>query len=307
MYDIITIGSALVDVFIHSDHFLSENDQSGEMSFRLSGDKVDVKSFRVFSGGGGSNTAVGFSRLGFTTALVSETGRDDFSSIVINDLRKEKVSTSLIIGEKKEQTGGSVILVGKNGGRTALVHRGASSQLDTYDISPFWLQQTGWVHLSSIAGRKDTLEKIFFLLKKEPQIGLSWNPGKAELQLLAEKQIDLKEIPCQIFILNQREWQSIATVQADILQYFSHVIVTNGREGGKVFLRDGENFDYHSETIASVDDTGAGDAFATGYVAATIKNLPPKEAVQWGVRNASSVIKYYGAKMGLLRRRDIEV
>lgn len=307
MYDVITIGSALVDIYIHSDRFSSGSEGDGTMSFHLSGDKVEVESFRVFSGGGGSNTAVGFSRLGFTAALVSETGRDDFSQIVINDLKRERVSTHLIIEEKKEQTGGSVILVGKNGGRTALVHRGASSQLDFFDISSYWIHQTNWVHLSSIAGQLEALEKIFRLLKKEPEIGLSWNPGRAELVLLAEGKISVTSIPCQIFILNKQEWASIDNLHKEILATFPQVVVTDGKHGGMVYLRDADDFPYASEPVQSVDDTGAGDAFTTGYVAATIVHRSPQEATQWGIRNATSVVKFYGAKMGLLRRRDIEV
>ena len=307
MYDIITIGSALVDIYIHSDHFVSGSEGDGKMSFCLSGDKVRVDSFKVCSGGGGSNTAVGFSRLDFQTAIVSETGRDDFAHIVTNNLHQEKVSTNLIIEEKREQTGGSVILVGENGGRTVMVHRGASSQLDVFDISPFWISQTRWVHLSSIAGRKKTLEKIFSLINKNPEIGLSWNPGKAELVLLAEKKLKISSIPCQIFVLNKQEWSLIEVVQEEILQKFSQVVVTDGSRGGAVYIEGQKSFDFPSEKVKSVDDTGAGDAFTTGYVAACLVHRPPQEAVQWGIKNATSVVKYYGAKMGLLRRRDIEL
>jgi len=44
---------------------------------------------KVYSGGGASNTAVSYARLGFKTAAVCETGRDNFAQIVINDLINE--------------------------------------------------------------------------------------------------------------------------------------------------------------------------------------------------------------------------
>lgn len=307
MYDVVVIGSSLVDIFVHSKSFLSAKNEDGNMSFQFSGDKVDVESFKVCSGGGGSNVAVGLSRLGYKTTLISEIGKDELSQIVISDLKKENVATNYVIAEKLEQTGGSVILVGENGGRTVMVHRGASSQLDSYDISPYWLSQTKWIHLSSISGRLDTIKKIFSFAQRNPEIGLSWNPGKAELQLLAEKKLDIEEIPCQIFILNLQEWEMVRDVQAELLKKFSQVVVTNGDRGGKVYLRGKEAIAYGSTGVQSVDDTGAGDAFTSGYLGACLAYKSPHEAVKWGTRNASSVIKFYGAKLGLLRRRDIEL
>ncbi len=170
MFHVITIGSALVDIFIHSQQFESKPSKDGDLLCQLLGAKVDIEGFRVYTGGGATNTAVGFSRLGLSAAALCETGRDDFARIVSADLERENVSTQLIVIEKKEQTGGSVILVGAKGARTALVHRGAASMLDPFDIPPYWLSQTRWIHVSSIGGRLETLERIFTLVKKSDEI-----------------------------------------------------------------------------------------------------------------------------------------
>lgn len=307
MYDVIVIGSALVDIFIHSNSFISAKAENGKMSFQLSGDKVEVDNFRVCSGGGGSNIAVGLSRQGYRTALISEIGKDEMSQIVLSDLKKENVSTGYIITERLEKTGGSVILVGEDGGRMVMTHRGASSQLDPFDISPYWLSQGKWIHLSSIAGRKEVIEKVFNYVNKNPEIGMSWNPGKAELMLLAEKKLNIENIPCQIFVLNLQEWEMVKDVKKQILNKFPQIVVTNGDRGGKVFIKGSEAFSYGSTGIKSVDDTGAGDAFTSGYLGAHLAYQTPQVAAKWGVSNASSVIKFYGAKLGLLRRRDIEL
>jgi hypothetical protein len=63
----------------------------------------------------------------FVGSCAGRTGRDDFAQIVTQDLERERVSTQLVITEKKEQTGASIILVGAQGSRTVLVHRGAAS------------------------------------------------------------------------------------------------------------------------------------------------------------------------------------
>lgn len=305
MFQVITIGSALVDIFVHSKDFQSRPSQDGQLLCQLYGDKLDVESFRVYSGGGASNTAVGLQRLGFQAGIICELGRDDFAQIVLNELRREQVSTQLVIAEKKEQTGGSIILVGQDGGRTVLVHRGAASQLDPYDLSPFWLSQTRWVHLSSISNRLETLDRLFSLIKRSHEVGLSWNPGKGELELIKTGQLKPSEIPCEIFFVNEEEWAVVQAQQAEILNSFNQVIVTAGAKGGKVYLAGQPAWQFTGASQVAVDETGAGDGFISGYLAAHLLAHPPQTAIVWGVKNASSVVSYYGAKLGLLDRQRL--
>jgi len=307
-YDVITIGSALVDIFIHSESFAKQSSsQSPQKTITLNlGDKIELDSFNIHSGGGASNTAVGFSRLDLKTAIISETGQDKFSHIIVSELNKENVETQLIIHENKEHTGGSVILIGENGARTVMVHRGAASQLDPYDISSYWLSKTKWIHLSSIAGRLETLNKIFSLTKKLPKLNLSWNPGSAELELLSSKKLPVRNIKCRVLFMNKQEWEKIENVQQELLDTVPQIIITDGGNGGEVFLDGQHSLHFDSLNTKSVDDTGAGDAFATGYIAAQILHKPPTESVKWGVRNASSVVGFHGAKAGLLRKKYIK-
>ena len=105
MHQVITIGSALVDIFIHSPQFVPTKSKRGDLLCQLYGDKTEVDGFNVFTGGGGSNTAAGFARLGFKTAIMCETGRDGFARLVMQDFQDQQVSTQLVVEEKKEQTG----------------------------------------------------------------------------------------------------------------------------------------------------------------------------------------------------------
>jgi len=305
MYDFISIGSTLVDMFIHSDEFVVKN-LKGENQFILQGDKVEMDSFVVKVGGGAANTSVGFSRLGFKAAVLSEIGKDDFADVVTHNLQRENVDTHLLVREKRERTGGSVILVDQNGQRTALVHRGAASMLDPFDIPTFWTAKARWIHLSSIAGQLETLKKIFELVKVNPDLKLSWNPGKSELALVASGKIKVEDLSCLIMILNDKEWASVKDQQAQLIEEIPQIIITKGAEGGEVYLDGKKALKFLGATGKSVDDTGAGDAFCTGYVAGQFLNLHPRTSVEWGVRNAGSVIRYFGAQTGLLDRDRIK-
>jgi sugar/nucleoside kinase (ribokinase family) len=53
--------------------------------------------------------------------------------------------------------------------------------------------------------------------------------------------------------------------------------------------------------------TGAGDAFASGFLSAYILKKPIREAMKWGIANSASVIGEIGAQTGLLHRERMEV
>jgi sugar/nucleoside kinase (ribokinase family) len=303
MIKIVTIGSALVDIFIHSSHFQMSRDQGVSMLCQKYGEKLEVESFEVFTGGGGTNTAVGFRRLGFDTAVIAETGRDAFSQLVENDLRQENVDTSLLIREKKEQTGGTVILVGQDGGRTALIHRGAAAELDVRDIPHTTLSRANWLHISSTGGNPEFLKAVF-RLAKDNTIGVSWNPGQAELRLLG-KELVVSDLPVKTLLLNAEEWASVAGIQDKLQAVVPEIVITDGSRGGQV-LAPNQPYAFDSRQVTSVDDTGAGDAFGVGYVGARLRELPIEMAVQWGVANATSVVLRTGAKPGLLTRIRLE-
>ncbi len=306
MQDILTIGSALIDIFIKSPHFEIEKSATGAKLCQMYGEKLEVSSFEVRTGGGGSNTAVGFARAGFSVASITETGNDVFSGVILDEFHKEFVSTRFVAQERKEQTGGSVILVGSDGGRTVMVHRGASSLLDPRDIPVVSLRDCKWVHLSSIAGRLETLQTIGDALQTSTGY-MSWNPGRGELELLKTGRLRIQDMPCKIMFCNKTEWQSISALQQQILENVGEVIVTDGSSPGVVYLGAAlsDAIEFTPPQSEAVDETGAGDGFAVGYVTGRLYGKEPAEALEWGLKNAQSVIQYYGAKEGLLTQAQM--
>jgi len=305
MYDVISIGSSLVDIFISSKNFYLKKEASALWLCERYDEKVEVESFKVVTGGGGSNTAVGFSRLGFATGVVSELGIDAWSELLFNDFKKEHVDPELLIFERKEETGGSVILSIPNGVRTIMVHRGAASMLDAKDIPDHALINTNWIHLSSIAGQQSALQKIFSLISQY-QRQFSWNPGKAEIKLLNEGKINLTGIKVTVLFVNQAEWASLASVHDRLHQQCVQIVVTNSDRGGAVYQSGKLVYQYQGEKVKAVDGTGAGDAFAVGYVAAILNGVGIHHQADWARKNAASVVQKIGAKAGLLTKEQLE-
>ncbi len=304
MPTVTTIGSALLDVFITSDAFTINDVDQAVLTRPSQGGKLVVDGFQLHTGGGGSNTAVGFARMGFAAHCISELGRDDTAYLVLEDLRRENVSTDFLIQERKEQSGGSVILVSESGERMVLVHRGAASMLDPSDVFEEVFERSDWIHLSSLSGRVDTVRHIFSLVQAN-QVRMSWNPGKSALEQIAKGELDCDSLPVQVLILNKEEWQIIAERQEQLASRIPHIVVTDGSRGG-VYKHQGTSTEYQAESLAAVDETGAGDAFCVGFVSALLHNKTPQDGIEWGKRNAASVVQQLGAKPGLLRHSQFQ-
>ena len=85
------------------------------------------------------------------------------------------------------------------------------------------------------------------------------------------------------------------------------IALTDGMRGAWIY--DGNELLYvpallHSHTI---DTTGAGDAFASGFIASHIKGKDLTTSLKWGIINSSSIVKEYGGQKGLLDEKGIEL
>ncbi len=300
MKKITCIGAALVDLFFMSADFSLKNSPDGLLLCQKYGHKIEIADYLLATGGGASNTAVAFARRGHDVSIIAELGRDHFSQIIRHELIREKVDTSKMILEHHEQTGCSVILRGDDGGRTVLVSRAASAKLDDFDIPLDYLKSRNWLHLTSTGGNLHVLKEIFKLFPKS-KVGLSWNPGKSELQLLADNQLDLPKPNKGVFFVNKEEWAMIVEKQTQVLANFPYVVVTNGGEGGWVYFQGKKYTDFRpKEEGAAYEATGAGDAFASAFVSTLLYNCQLDEAIEAGKNNSNNVIKFLGAKQGLL-------
>ena len=84
------------------------------------------------------------------------------------------------------------------------------------------------------------------------------------------------------------------------------VVITNGDIGSFVLDNDNNYFEQTHAPAKILELTGAGDAFATGFLAARIYNLSLQDCMKWGNLNSASVIEKMGAEEGLLKKYEME-
>lgn len=305
MFDVVTIGAAVLDVFFQSSQFQLIEQNGGLALCERYNEKVDVEQAKITSGGAATNVAVGLARLGLHVGCIAEVGKDVAGSVVLSDLQREGVSIDLLVQEKSEETGVSGLLISQDGARTALVYRGAARLLSMSDVN--WnALQTKWVHLSSV-GNADLINKTLEWCK-EHRVQLSWNPGNWEIQRIVSGELKPDWSAVSVLFVNRQEFGLMTGIEQtdDVwgrdLQFDGPqaVVVTDGAQGGK-YAVDGKTSTFVSKHITAVQETGAGDAFATGVIAGLFARHPFETSIQYGLAEATAVIQQMGAKTGLLQ------
>lgn len=302
-FDMVTIGSATRDLFLESAQFRIIHDptfSTGEAECFALGSKLEIPTVTDTIGGGGTNAAVGFSRLGFRTACAIRIGRDHRGAEITTHLRSERVRCFARI-DGTERTALSVLLLTRRGERTVLIHRGASAHFSPSDVPP---STTRWYYITSLAGSLTTLRAV---LARARRLGarIAWNPGAEELAWGFRRIRPL--LNRVVILLNEFEVQQLTRcsgprdgLRALIAAGASTAVVTAGKAGA--YASDGRA-SYRSgiHAIPVTDTTGAGDAFGTGFVAALAQDRPLSLALQMGTANSEAVIRRIGAQHGLRR------
>jgi len=310
MYDIITVGSATVDVFANTKSELIKIKTSSceeDLIAYPSGSKILIKELRFTTGGGGTNTAVSLARLGHKVAYLGSLGNDENGKRILDLLKKEKVD---FIGvRRKEITGYSIILDSIEHDRTILTYKGANNKLKFSSINQKKLK-TKWFYFSSMISESfKTLEKLVEFAEKN-KIKITFNPST---YLVKKGKNYLKKILIRttILILNNEEASLLAgknNVKVMLKELYKLgpeiIVITDGKKSINAY--DGKNiYALMPNKMRVVESTGAGDAFASSFLSGMIKKNDIEFALKVGLANSESVITHPGAKNKLLKYNEI--
>ena len=311
-YDIITFGSATLDVFLETNDFLIRKEKksiSREMICFPFASKVDLKGMSFLTGGGGTNTAAGFSTQGFKTAFCGTIGNDFAGQEVFKDLKRVGVATELLFKTDKAMTNLSVIF-SKDMDRICFVWRDASEFLK-WDKRLISSLNTDWFYLAPLSGHlADNFERLVNLAQKR-KIHVFANLGNSQINLGIKKLKPVLE-KIDILLLNQEEASLLTKIpynnETGILKKLSKlvpgiIVITKGVQGAIVF-NDGNLWSSKALSVKVVEKTGAGDAFGSGFLSGLIRENDIEFAFQLAMANAMSCIQKKGAKQGLLKKGE---
>ena len=273
--------------------------------FAETDEEVPILSFAEYPGGSAANTAVGLSRLGVRAGLVACIGRDDLGRRGCQVLEREGLSTDGIVNSP---TGlGSAYVVGivdERGERQLYTYAGASEELKPEHLNPAVFDGVTHIHICTLG--PDFVERALALagdanrpvvVSLDPgTIGSA--PGRGERLRALLPRVDL-------LFLNSVELRTLTGIQdpfslqhhADALP--SRVAVKLGADGCVLYRRGFPQVSAPAFAVDTLDTTGAGDAFAAGYLAGWMWGLPDRDLALFSNAVAARSTTAVGCRDGL--------
>lgn len=308
MFDVVTIGNALIDAFLNLADTSSVSLDSVHKRLCVDyGQKIPLESCDFLPGGNACNVAVGLSRAGFKTAILAEIAKDEFSEKILNGLSKEDVSTDLLI----RGNGQSSFSIGLNfeRERTLFVEhrdRPHDFNVDALEAKVFYLTSLGhaWEHV---------YKRVAGYLQSHHEVILAFNPGSTQF-IDGVNTFEYIFPLTTILFVNREEAEKIVGQKEDIPVLLSKlqakgiklVSLTDGERGGYAIDEQGKVHHQPKIDCPVVERTGAGDAYATGFLAGYMAGKMITTCMLWGAHNASSVIGQTGAQAGLLTKEELK-
>ena len=293
MFDIVGMGNAIVDLTTKASEnqaFMNMPQVNKGGYFHTREDEFEEilhfsKAYDVSAGGSVANSLKAFAALGGQACFVGKIGMDKYGKLFADSLKAYHITSGLMI-DKDEATGCSVVLVHEDGEKSICAKRRATKIIPYNGINwdlvedarclfleGYWLDDNLLTVKKIINKAKDGFIKVVFTLA-DP--------------LVVERHRDfftkyMKSI--DVLIGNENEFQALGDLALSPL-----AVKTCGAKGVEVY-QSGTWQHFEALPVSKVvNTTGAGDAFAGGFLFGYLHHFDLEKAVRIGQECALSVL-----------------
>jgi ribokinase len=226
----------------------------------------------VEGGGSAANVAAWAAALGTPVALVCRVGDDDRGRAAIGELPGVDVHATV---DPERATGTCVVLVEPGGERTMLPDPGAN------DGPLGEIPLGGHLHVVGYALLRDgPRASALAAIERAQAAGMTVSVDPSSWALLRPGAIP----PVDLLLPNVEEAALLRDHPAELVTKLG----PDGARWGRVRVP--------AEPVPVVDTTGAGDAFAAGFLTARLGGAEPREALEAGCRVAARAVAQVGAR-----------
>lgn len=301
------LGNAVVDALSHVDDAvlaqfkLTKGDSNilpTAQMLSLSA-AVPMESFR--SGGSAANTAYTLARLGHRVSFLGKMGSEPAGRHFFEDMVQAGIT--LTSPSVTARTTEIFILISEDGARTIVQPQPQPSDADDAWVNETFIEQADWLVVEGYAAIQHAgaarfagmhaaqYGKNIALQLPSPHVV---SKGASELLYHVDAGITL-------LLANQHEfaalYEAANTAQRKRLDETPRVITHSG-EGASFHDGRGNRVDVATQPIPRpADSTGAGDAFAAGFLAVYANGGEPAEAIKRGHQLGRAVIQQFGPRL----------
>ena len=243
---ICTLGDLLLDVVVRLESPIAEDTDTYGRT-------------RVGAGGQAANVAAWAAALEGRARFVGKRARDPVGRLLADELRGRGVE---LAGPEVESGTGTVVSVATpDGARTMLSDRGVSPEFGPEELEPAWLDGCEWLHLPGYSLVAPPLrETALAAASLAPRVSVDLSSTAAiETAGVGRFRAAIAEARPEVVFANEAEAALVGDVEAPTL------VVKRGRRGCSVHSANGD-VELAALDADVVDSTGAGDAFAAGFL-----------------------------------------
>lgn len=312
LYDVAAIGNALVDVIAPcAETFLDDEGLAkGSMSLidvARAGELYDTMAAGVeTSGGSAANSIAGLQSFGGRGAFIGKVADDQLGEVFRHDIRAIGAHYDTAPLKNGSATGRCLINVTPDGQRTMATYLGAANDLGPDDVDPETIAAAkisfleGYLFTPSEA-RKAFAKAAALARTNNRLIALTLSAGFV-VENYRELLIDFIEQQVDILFGNEEEITGLFQTRdfdEAVRLTRPHVKIaalTCGAQGS-VIIGGGETHKISAEPVAKVvDTTGAGDAYAAGFLYGVARDRPLDVCGRLASIAAAEVISHYGPR-----------
>jgi sugar/nucleoside kinase (ribokinase family) len=291
--EVLVVGDVMVDVIASMSAPLARNS--------------DTPSRITTSGGGsGANVAAWLASLGVHTTFVGCVGDDALGRAGLAALSDAGVDVSRLAVDETRATGTCIVLVEADGQRSMLPDPGANDSLVPGDLIGSLFRPGRHMHLSGYTLlREGSRDAGLIAVTRALEVGMtvSVDPSSAALlddvgapAFLQWTQGVSLLLPNVDEALALSAASNVTQAATDLASSYGEVVVTLG-ERGALWQNGFITATAPAERTAEVvDTTGAGDAFAAGFLSSWLLHPEPETALAAGNRLAAVAIGRVGAR-----------
>jgi len=298
------VGNALWDIvsFVGEDFASSLGYHGGSTTHADIADLEPViaalpNAFRC-AGGGAANAARVFASLGHDAAFAGMIGADETGKLFGADIAGSGIESFLQISSKP--TGVFCAMIAPDGTHTVLVAPGAAPCLDASAVPDAFFLSGSTLYIDGFLAASP--EAIDQLVRRAKAAGMTIALDVAGSRIATGHRdffIGLIRESCSWTFMNEDEFMALADSGVDdALARFSAdvpgVVVVKRAESGAVCVSDGSIVESAVRPIRATDTTGAGDAFAAGFLSAALSGSTLARCLRLGNRVAEHAIQVPG-------------
>lgn len=257
-------------------------------------------------GGSAANTAAWLARVGESTVFVGAIGDDAAGQSQVESLHRLGVDVRFRV-DRTRPTGTCLVLVAPTGERTMVPDPGANLSLLEHDVPVEEFQAGDHLHVSGYALLRDSRDAALHALTAARAVGMTTSVGAASaapLEQLGAADF-LRMVPEDALVFANEKEAAVLTGHAGGASDLARALASDGHQAVVTTGSGAAAWSNGEATVAraaepldrpELDTTGAGDAFAAGFLAARTRDAAPEVCLRDGHALAAAACRTTGGR-----------